>query len=167
VASAGGSGTSSGCREELAEVLLGYESFEVVRDETDRTLDLFRSIGENELLPPPRGGGRVAPARNQAPVRPLVLRGRAGPHGHAVHFRVPAAMRAFYAASCACWTSAASSPTPPRPCRRACRPAQHARSRLRVDRDRRDAARHRRGAVHGTSATASASARRSTRARSS
>ncbi|TAL04092.1 MAG: aldehyde dehydrogenase family protein [Rhodospirillaceae bacterium] len=33
---------------ELSEILLTYESYEVVRDETDRTLDLLRSLRENE-----------------------------------------------------------------------------------------------------------------------
>ncbi|MFO0945659.1 MAG: hypothetical protein U1D30_06905 [Planctomycetota bacterium] len=34
--------------EEIAEVLLQYESFEVVQDETARTLDLLRNLPENK-----------------------------------------------------------------------------------------------------------------------
>lgn len=34
--------------EDLAEILLEYESYEVVKDETNRTLDLLRNLKENE-----------------------------------------------------------------------------------------------------------------------
>lgn len=34
--------------EDLAEILLEYESYEVVKDETDRTLDLLRNLKENK-----------------------------------------------------------------------------------------------------------------------
>ncbi|HZH98433.1 MAG TPA: aldehyde dehydrogenase family protein, partial [Fimbriimonadaceae bacterium] len=83
--------------EELARVLLTYESFEVVRDETDRTIDLLRSLHENETYFERRIGEVVAFLPRNQPlyaftcfvVVPALM-------ASSVHFRIPHAMRHFF-----------------------------------------------------------------------
>jgi lysyl-tRNA synthetase class 1 len=84
-------------RELLAEVLLSYETFEVVEDETARTLDLFCSLDENAEYFALRIGEVTSFLPKNQPLYALSCY-VAVPAlmASAVHFRVPHCMRSFY-----------------------------------------------------------------------
>ncbi|MBI4093861.1 aldehyde dehydrogenase family protein [Candidatus Kaiserbacteria bacterium] len=83
-------------REELRNILLSYESFEVVEDETDRTLDLLRHLEENSKYFRLRVGQVTAFLPRNQPlytfacfvIVPALMASE-------VHFRVPRSMRHF------------------------------------------------------------------------
>lgn len=82
---------------EIADILLEYESFEVVQDETARTLDLLRSLAENQEYFQLRVGAVAAFLPKNQPlyalacfvVVPSLMASE-------VHFRIPHAMKRFY-----------------------------------------------------------------------
>lgn len=83
--------------EELVEILLEYESFEVVQDEVARTLDHLRSLKENKNYFKFRVGAVTAFLPRNQPLYALTcfvlipsLMARE------VHFRIPHAMRNFF-----------------------------------------------------------------------
>ena len=83
--------------EEVAAILLQYESFEVVKDETNRTLDLLRSLNENREFFALRAGAITAFLPKNQPLYALtcfvIVPSLMATE---VHFRVPHAMRHFF-----------------------------------------------------------------------
>lgn len=83
--------------EELAEILLEYESFEVVQDETNRTLDLLLNLRENKKYFRLRVGPVSAFLPRNQPlyaltcfvIVPSLMASE-------VHFRIPNSMRHFF-----------------------------------------------------------------------
>lgn len=83
--------------EEIANILLGYESFEVAEDEFGRTMDLFRSLHENKDYFVLRINEVAAFLPRNQPlysfacfvVVPSLM-------AHKVHFRIPHSMRNFF-----------------------------------------------------------------------
>lgn len=83
--------------EELAHILLEYESYEVVMDETARTLDLLRSLKENEAYFRMRVGEVTTFLPRNQPLYaltcfvlvPSLMASK-------VHFRIPNGMRHFF-----------------------------------------------------------------------
>lgn len=81
----------------LADVLLDYESFEVVRDETDRTLDLLRNLDENEPYFRLRVGSVTAFLPRNQPLYALTCFALVPSlMASDVHFRIPHDMRPFF-----------------------------------------------------------------------
>lgn len=84
--------------EELADILLNYESYEVVRDEVSRTLDILRHLKENKQFFKLRVGEVTAFLPKNQPlyaftcfvVVPSLM-------ASAVHFRIPHSMKHFFA----------------------------------------------------------------------
>jgi lysyl-tRNA synthetase class 1 len=83
--------------EMIASILLKYESFEVVRDETDRTLDLLRNLKENKQYFRLRINEITTFLPRNQPLYafacfvlvPSLM-------AHRVHFRIPHSMRHFF-----------------------------------------------------------------------
>ncbi|MFA5933705.1 MAG: aldehyde dehydrogenase family protein [Candidatus Paceibacterota bacterium] len=83
--------------EDLSEILLEYESYEVVEDETARTLDLLRSLKENKEYFKLRVGAITAFLPRNQPlyaftcfvIIPSLMASEA-------HFRIPHSMRSFF-----------------------------------------------------------------------
>ena len=83
--------------EELAQILLTYESFEVVQDETARTLDLLRNLRENKKYFRLRVGAVTSFLPRNQPlyaltcfvIVPSLMASE-------VHFRIPHSMREFF-----------------------------------------------------------------------
>jgi hypothetical protein len=83
--------------EDIADILLEYESFEVVRDETDRTLDLLRNLKENEEFFSIRIGAITSFLPRNQPLYALtcfvIIPSLMATE---VHFRIPYSMRFFF-----------------------------------------------------------------------
>ena len=83
--------------EKIADILLEYESFEVVKDEYDRTIDLLRSLHENEKYFVLRINVVTAFLPRNQPlyafscfvIIPSLM-------AKSVHFRIPHSMKAFF-----------------------------------------------------------------------
>lgn len=83
--------------DELAEILLSYESFEVVQDETARTLDLLKNLRENKKYFRLRINEVTSFLPRNQPLYsftcfvlvPSLM-------AHKVHFRIPHSMRSFF-----------------------------------------------------------------------
>src|SRR3989344_5101936 len=83
--------------ENIAEILLEYESFEVVEDEFNRTMDLFKSLDENKNYFVLRINEVTAFLPRNQPlyafacfvVVPSLM-------AHEIHFRIPHSMRGFF-----------------------------------------------------------------------
>src|SRR3989344_3611886 len=83
--------------EEIADVLLDYESYEVVKDEFERTIDLFKNLDENKDYFVRRIGEVTSFLPRNQPlyafscfvIVPSLL-------ARAVHFRIPHSMRGFF-----------------------------------------------------------------------
>ena len=83
--------------DQLSEILLQYESYEVVKDETDRTLDLLRNLDENKEYFQLRVNEIAAFLPRNQPlyaftcfvIIPSLMASK-------VHFRVPRGMRHFF-----------------------------------------------------------------------
>lgn len=82
--------------ERIADILLEYESFEVVRDETDRTLDLLRNLKENKEYFKLRIGPVTSFLPRNQPLYSLACFVIVPSFmASEVHFRIPRTMRAF------------------------------------------------------------------------
>ena len=82
--------------EAIADILLTYESFEVVKDETDRTLDLLRNLEENKKYFELRVGEIAAFLPRNQPLYALTCFVLIPSYmGSEVHFRIPHSMRYF------------------------------------------------------------------------
>lgn len=83
--------------DEIAEILLSYESYEVVQDETARTLDILRSLHENKKYFKLRVNEVAAFLPRNQPLYaftcfvliPALM-------AHKVFFRIPQSMRSFF-----------------------------------------------------------------------
>ncbi len=83
--------------KKLTNILLEYESFEVVKDETERTLDLLNSLEENKEYFQIRVGSVAAFLPRNQPlyalscfvIIPSLM-------AHEVHFRIPHSMKNFF-----------------------------------------------------------------------
>lgn len=84
--------------EKIADILLEYESFEVVRDETDRTLDLLRNIDENKKYFHLRVGAVTSFLPRNQPLYALTCFVLVPSFmSTEVHFRIPHGMKHFFA----------------------------------------------------------------------
>ena len=83
--------------EEIADILLRYESFEVVQDETARTLDLLRHLEENKKYFALRIGGVTSFLPRNQPLYALTCFVLVPAlMANEVHFRIPHSMRYFF-----------------------------------------------------------------------
>ncbi|MEK7510799.1 MAG: aldehyde dehydrogenase family protein [Patescibacteria group bacterium] len=83
--------------EELAHILLEYESYEVVVDETERTLDILRNLSENEDYFKLRIGAVTTFLPRNQPLYALTCFVLVPSFmASEVHFRIPHSMRHFF-----------------------------------------------------------------------
>lgn len=83
--------------EELADILLGYESFEVVQDEIARTLDVLRNLRENKRYFRQRVGPIAAFLPRNQPLYALTCFVLVPSlMASEVHFRIPNSLRHIY-----------------------------------------------------------------------
>ncbi|MES2087912.1 MAG: aldehyde dehydrogenase family protein [Patescibacteria group bacterium] len=83
--------------EDLAQILLEYESYEVVEDETSRVLDLLRNLKENKKYFVLRVGEVAAFLPRNQPLYALMCFVVVPSFmASAVHFRIPHSMRHFF-----------------------------------------------------------------------